>query len=243
MEVWKDIEGYEGFYRVSPTGRVLSLKTGRDLYIEEDCKKGSCRVSLSKEGSRKRLSVSLLVAKSFLDNPQNQEYVTRIDGDFRNNNVSNLLWVSSNSVTHGLSKTEEYKSWCRIKYRCYNDKFSKYDRYGGRGIKIFKGWVDDFEAFYRYMGKAPEGTTIDRIDNDGNYEPGNVRWADWSTQQLNKSLYFNSTTGFKGVYKSGDKYRAELYYRKKKYHIGTFETLAEAVLARESKVKELKIEY
>ena len=80
-------------------------------------------------------------------------------------------------VPHGLSGTPAYKSWSEMKRRCYNDNFKGYHRYGGRGIKVCDEWITDFQAFYDYMGPRDKGYSIDRIDNDGNYEPGNVRWV------------------------------------------------------------------
>ena len=78
---------------------------------------------------------------------------------------------------HGLAGTPAYKSWSEMKRRCYNYNYKGYHRYGGRGIKVCKEWINNFPAFYDYMGPRDKGYGIDRIDNDGNYEPGNVRWV------------------------------------------------------------------
>ena len=94
---------------------------------------------------------------------------------------------------HGQTKsnhtaaTPEYTTWCGIVQRCTNPKNAHYDRYGGRGITICDKWRDDFTAFYEDMGKRPVGTSIDRIDNNKGYEPGNCRWTDKKTQQNNLS--------------------------------------------------------
>ena len=98
------------------------------------------------------------------------------------------------SKTHGLSKTLAYKRWESIKQRTTNPENPSYRNYGARGITMCSEWVDDFEAFYAATGDPPfEGASLDRIDNDGNYEPRNVRWADASTQMLNRQPYKRAT--------------------------------------------------
>lgn len=78
-----------------------------------------------------------------------------------------------------------YSIWQTIKTRCYNQKHPSYANYGARGIRMFEKWVDDFDAFREYVGKRPEGSSLDRIDNNGHYEPGNVRWATKCEQAAN----------------------------------------------------------
>lgn len=90
----------------------------------------------------------------------------------------------THSVKHGMAATTEYRIWQAIKDRCLNKDCPAYDRYGGRGVAMSPDWVDDFAAFYEYVGDRPDGMSLDRINNDGNYEPGNVRWAT-PTQQAN----------------------------------------------------------
>jgi hypothetical protein len=79
-----------------------------------------------------------------------------------------------------------YVTWMAIKQRCYNEKHHSYPRYGGKGVKVCERWLEDFEVFANDMGKRPDGFSLDRIDSDGDYTPGNCRWANALTQGQNK---------------------------------------------------------
>lgn len=82
------------------------------------------------------------------------------------------------NTKHKMCRTPEYKSWCKIKERCNNPKSKDYKNYGGRGIIICPEWNDSFQLFYDHVGRKPSSKhSIDRINNNGNYEPNNVRWS------------------------------------------------------------------
>lgn len=93
-------------------------------------------------------------------------------------------------TTHGQSirgsVTREYSTWMGMKNRCYNIKDKYYRLYGGRGIKVCSRWLESFENFYEDIGNIPVGMTLDRKDNDGNYEPGNWRFATQRDQANNR---------------------------------------------------------
>ena len=91
-------------------------------------------------------------------------------------------------LKHGQRGTPEYRSWAAAKTRCYNPAYSKYPRYGGRGIVMCERWRDSFARFFEDMGRRPSKRhTLDRRNNDGNYEPGNCRWATPKQQAKNKT--------------------------------------------------------
>lgn len=81
---------------------------------------------------------------------------------------------------------KEYNIWQGIKYRCLSPQCEAYKNYGGRGITIHESWRHNFKQFLADVGPRPDEMTLDRIDNNGNYEPGNVRWASRKVQCRNK---------------------------------------------------------
>jgi hypothetical protein len=93
--------------------------------------------------------------------------------------------MRAEKLTHGLTRTPAYRSWAQMKTRCENPNYKEFYYYGGRGIKICERW-NSFENFLADMGSRPEGKTLDRINGNGNYEPGNCRWATPLEQSRNR---------------------------------------------------------
>ena len=88
--------------------------------------------------------------------------------------------------TSGYAQSKSYSCWDSIKQRCYNPKHKYYKDYGGRGIIVCERWRNSFEKFLADMGIAPIGLSLERINNNGNYEPGNCRWATAKEQVDNR---------------------------------------------------------
>ena len=87
---------------------------------------------------------------------------------------------------NGLSRSPSYRSWDAMIQRCYDKSVPHYERYGGRGISVCDRWKNSFLDFLKDMGDRPEGKTLDRIDNNGNYEPLNCKWSTIKEQSSNK---------------------------------------------------------
>lgn len=91
---------------------------------------------------------------------------------------------------HGVWGSIVYKAWDNMRSRCYNTNIPHYKNWWGRGITVCDEWKDNFQAFYDHVSTLPHfgevGYSLDRIDNDGNYEPGNVRWATRYEQTHNR---------------------------------------------------------
>ncbi len=104
------------------------------------------------------------------------------------------------NTTHGMSYTVTHKSWRHMKERCLNPKSKSYKDYGGRGITICKRWLDTFENFYEDMGEKPRRLTLNRIDNDGDYEPDNCKWSSAKEQANNKRS--NHILTYNGIVKT-----------------------------------------
>jgi len=115
-------------------------------------------------------------------------------GSLKNNHTRSCgcercIWQLIKARTkHGCSRgNAEYRAWQHMKKRCFDKNNKNYNLYGGRGITVYKDWIDDFSAFYAHIGKKPtEKHSLDRFPNkNGNYEPNNVRWATQFQQMQN----------------------------------------------------------
>ena len=137
--------------------------------------------------------------------------------------------TSKRRKTHGLSSSPELYAWDAMIQRCHNKNNKYYPNYGGRNITVCNLWKNSFYEFYTYMGIRPEGTSIDRIDNNGNYEPGNCRWATMTEQARNTRDQARPDVG---VTKYRKRWLAKIGVNYKSVYLGTYATKEEAITAR-----------
>ena len=144
--------------------------------------------------------------------------------------------IRGNGKKHGLSTAPIYDCWIAMKARCNNSQHPNYSNYGDRGIKVCDRWQNSFDNFFSDMGKKyKQGLTLDRIDNNGNYEPLNCRWITIFEQQRNRT----NNNIVVGVHfeKMRKKWHADITHNGIKTFLGRFVNLEDAKRARENAEK------
>lgn len=136
-----------------------------------------------------------------------------------------------------------YAIYYSILDRCTNSKSRSFCRYGGRGITVCDEWANSYLCFYEWAVSHGycDGLSIDRIDNDRGYSPENCRWADAYTQAANKGLRMDNKTGYRGVARSGERFKARVWSKGRALWHGTFDTASEASMARDKFIADNKL--
>ena len=195
------------------------------------------RITPSGQVKRRALFECMFCQTKFITDIANVKY-----GDTTSCGCEKKRITVERNSTHKLRKDPLYYVWSNIKKRCLNVNDSVYHNYGGRGIIICDEWKNDFKAFHDHViGLVSYGEfrmTLDRIDNDGNYEPGNVRWATPHEQTINQRIRKNNTSGYVGVYPKLGRYAAQITIMGNTVHFGVFDTPIEAVTTRNNYITE-----
>ncbi len=143
--------------------------------------------------------------------------------------------------THNLRKHPLYTVWFLIKQRCFNQKATHFNRYGGRGIIMCEEWRHNFKKFYDWATANgwKKGLQIDRRNNDGNYYPSNCRFVTPRENCSNTSRTSKFGVGVRK--KESGRFQSECQYAGRKYCLGTFDTPKKAQRAREKFLKEKNV--
>ena len=138
-------------------------------------------------------------------------------------------------VQMGQTSHPMYRAFNKMLTRCRLESDGDYGHYGARGIKVCDRWsgVNGFLNFLQDMGERPEGKTLDRIDNDGDYTPENCRWADKELQAQNTRIHKTNPTGHRGISKGISKaFRVRISVNNRSVYCGQFDDINEAIKAR-----------
>ena len=150
-----------------------------------------------------------------------------------------ILRATTHGQTKGRRPRGAYQSWAAMWTRCTNPKSKDWKDYGGRGILVCEEWKS-FENFYSVMGDRPKGLTLDRTDVNGNYEPGNTRWATAEQQAQNHRIRQDNKTGCTCVYIREGRYRAEVTIDGKRTRLGYFPLSPEGLVDAADAVQKVK---
>lgn len=152
--------------------------------------------------------------------------------------------MNEDKITHNLTHHRLYKTWNVMIQRCSNPKATRFDLYGGRGIKVCERW-HSVENFIEDMYPSyQEGLSIDRIDGNGNYEPSNCRWTTKVIQSRNtRILKSTNTSGYRGVTSYNRKFVAKIGVNNKAIHLGYFNTALDAAKSYDKYVIDNNLEH
>lgn len=262
MEIWKNIEGYEGIYQVSNYGNVRSLARGtKNTRLIKPILNGHRYIVKLNRGNKSEYKlVSNLVASAFLPN-EGKDFVENIDNDLTNNRVENLRWsdmtykeskskVMSRSLSKGNNKYEVKDGIAYVEMSnthnimiCDADVWEKYrnqtwfehDGYANARVNT------KIEKMHRLIKECPNGFVIDHINrNKLDNRRSNLRVTTQCVNCINRGTSNKNKTGYKGIYEYGNRYIVKIGIKGHRKYLGIYDTLEEAVWVRKQAEKELQ---
>ena len=152
------------------------------------------------------------------------------------------------STKHGENRSRLHSIWCSIITRCYNENDASFKHYGARGIIMCFDWRNDYVNFSKWAKQNgyKDNLSIDRINNDGNYEPSNCRWVNQNIQTQNcRVIRSSNKSGYRGVSwdKKSNKWRSQIQVNKQKKHLGFFDNKIDAAIAYDNYVIKNKLAH
>lgn len=169
--------------------------------------------------------------------------------DIKGNMVKSCKYCSKEKMKnahtiHGLRYHRLYKIWSEMIRRCTNPKHRYYKNYGERGIKVCDEWLNIHNFINDMYSSYKEGLTLDRIDVNSGYSKNNCRWATKSIQSRNiRKIRANNTSGYKGVSRYKNKWKAEIRIKSKSIYLGLFNEPLEAALAYDKYIIDNNLEH
>lgn len=178
------------------------------------------------EKSKKKFRYGVYICPKCKDEYETIKYSVKMGKSTKCEKCRRKVLEKGNYRTHGMTNSRLYQTWDGVIQRCNNDNNPSCKNYKGRGIVLCQEWRDSFEVFHDWAlaNGYEDHLTIDRRDNDGNYEPDNCRWVTKETQVRNtRRLRKNNTSGYRGVGRAPNgKYRARINIHKE-ITLGTFD--------------------
>ena len=223
--------------------QIASLLTGIDVEMFEDqefkkLEMPECWNRLQQSGRSKvwtpmtyREFLQKLGTEAMRDGLHTNVWVNALFSDYVPiSDIAKSNTYTDDRLQHGYKGTKIWRTYHNIKQRCINTKHPRYNDYGGRGINICEGWLNDISSFINWAieNGYNESLTIDRIDNNKGYSPDNCRCVSYAMQATNTNLRKDNTSGYRGVTKDIHNWRSQIQIKGKQKFLGYFNTAEEA---------------
>lgn len=254
MEIWKEAKWHETVFFVSSEGRVKREYNGRSKVLKPFMNGTRAKIKFTQNGHTQYVPIAILIASAFIPNPYNRDYVEHIDGNPQNNKPDNLKW--SEMSNRDAWNIQMSKGQLKGGNQYYYDGNLAYVRTSNTDNTIIcdKDFWENHKQYtwfeheryacarvnkkmtkmHRLIVDCPDNYVVDHINrNTLDNRKANLRVTTQCVNTINRGASPLSSTGVKGVYKEGKKYRADISVKKKRLYLGIFNTFEEAIEARE----------